>query len=249
MVLGRILYYVPYHSPIHPGRVVTTFAALSGIVEGLSGCGASLSTNSSNSPHLQKTGKTLMKTALILQLIFMVFFLALAVYFQLACSKAGQFPKKLKSVLLTLYVSSGLIAVRTIYRTVEFFSAINLHYTKGMDPMSISPILRYEWFFYVFEASLMILNTALLNARHPMRHLPRNNKIYLAEDGITEVEGPGYEDRRPFLVTLFDPFDLAGLVKGKHLQEKFWETHERTAISANIASESKTVGAGVTPTT
>jgi len=32
-ILGRILYYVPQHSPMHPGRVLTTFAAISGIVE------------------------------------------------------------------------------------------------------------------------------------------------------------------------------------------------------------------------
>src|SRR4051794_40424114 len=32
-ILGRILYFVPHCSPIHPGRVLTTFAAISSIVE------------------------------------------------------------------------------------------------------------------------------------------------------------------------------------------------------------------------
>lgn len=40
-MLGRILYYVPYHSPIHPGRVLTTFAAISIVVETLNGMGSS----------------------------------------------------------------------------------------------------------------------------------------------------------------------------------------------------------------
>lgn len=71
----------------------------------------------------------------------------------------------------------------------------------------------------------MLLNTFLLNARHPMRFLPRDNSIYLAEDGVTEIHGPGYQDKRNFLVTLFDPFDVVGMVKGRNMREKFWETH------------------------
>jgi len=31
-LLGRILYYVPYHSPIHPGRVVTTFVGIDAVI-------------------------------------------------------------------------------------------------------------------------------------------------------------------------------------------------------------------------
>ena len=72
----------------------------------------------------------------------------------------------------------------------------------------------------------MMLNTFLLNARHPMRFLPRNNRIYLAEDGRTEIEGPGYEDKRPWYVTFIDPFDLVGMMKGRHMEKRFWETHE-----------------------
>ena len=39
-MLSRILYYVPYHSPLHPGRVLTTFGAISMVVEALNGNGA-----------------------------------------------------------------------------------------------------------------------------------------------------------------------------------------------------------------
>ena len=41
-MLGRILYFVPYCSPIHPGRVLTTFAAISIVVEALNGNGSAL---------------------------------------------------------------------------------------------------------------------------------------------------------------------------------------------------------------
>ena len=54
IILGRLLYYVPYHSPIHPGRVLITFGAISGIVEALNGNGASYSSNA-NPPKANKT--------------------------------------------------------------------------------------------------------------------------------------------------------------------------------------------------
>src|SRR5699024_3001182 len=102
------------------------------------------------------------------------------------------------------------------YRIVEYFSVAKLKFREaGFDPMSMSPIIRHEWFFYVFEAAVMACNCALFNARHPRRYLPRNNTIYLAQDGVTEVEGPGFKDPRPFWQTLVDPFDLRGLAKGQ----------------------------------
>ena len=71
----------------------------------------------------------------------------------------------------------------------------------------------------------MFCNTTLLNVYHPMRWLPRSNKVYLAEDGITEIEGPGFEDRRPFLLTLADPFDLVGLITRRGKENKYWESN------------------------
>ncbi len=84
----------------------------------------------------------------------------------------------------------------------------------------------------------MMLNSFLLNARHPMRFLPRDNKIYLAEDGVTEIHGPGYQDHRNFLVTIFDPFDVVGMMKGRNMKQKFWETHGEGRVEVDqISSE------------
>ena len=69
-----------------------------------------------------------------------------------------------------------------------------------------------------------------------MRFLPRDNKIYLAEDGVTEVLGPGYEDKRGFLATLVDPFDLVGMAKGRNMNERFWETHAEGKVVNSTAS-------------
>ena len=232
IVLGRILYYVPYHSPIHPGRVLTTFGAISAIVEALNGNGASYSTNSSLSESQQKMGHDLMKAALVIQLGIITSFVWLAVYFHRRCYKANLLPDNLKSILYTLYASSALIMVRTIYRTVEYFSVASIRYGPGFDPMSLSPIVRYEWFFWVFEALLMITNSVLLNVRHPAKYLPSSNKVYLAEDGVTEIMGPGYADKRNFFITFLDPFDLIGLIRGRDKKDRYWERQEEANAPA-----------------
>lgn len=226
-ILSRILYYVPYHSPIHPGRVLTTFGFISTVIESLNANGAAYVANSSLSPSKQNTGKALLKSALILQLCVLASFVFLAGTFHRKCAKANILPKNLRAALTTLYISSTLIGIRTLYRTVEYFSTASLNFSSpGLDPSTFSPILRYEWFFWIFEASLMIINSVLLNVRHPMRHLPRDNKVYLAEDGRTEVLGRGYEDQRRWWVTFLDPFGLWGFWRGREsLGERFWETH------------------------
>ena len=73
----------------------------------------------------------------------------------------------------------------------------------------------------------MITNSVMLNFRHPASFLPSSNKIYLAEDGVTEIEGPGFEDPRNFIITILDPFDLIGLIRGRDKQ-KYWERQEET---------------------
>jgi hypothetical protein len=92
------------------------------------------------------------------------------------------------------------------------------------DIQHISPVLKQEWFFWFFETVFMYSNTTLLNLFHPMQNLPRSNNIYLAEDGVTEIEGPGYDDPRHFIQTFIDPFDVYGLIKRRGKQHKYWQT-------------------------
>ncbi|KAK7416939.1 hypothetical protein QQX98_004850 [Neonectria punicea] len=228
-ILGRILYYVPYHSPLHPGRVLTTFGFISGVIEALNGWGASYSANQSLTDGEIATGHALIKTSLILQIIVAVLFIALASMFHRRCLANGIKNDRLNSSLLTLYTSTALILARTIFRLVEYFGVAQLRFGPGFDPKTMSPIVRYEWFFYVFEAALMLINLVMFNARHPRRFLPKSNKIYLVQDGATEVEGPGFKDPRPFWVTLVDPFDIRGILTGQAKQDRFWETHDQDA--------------------
>jgi len=122
------------------------------------------------------------------------------------------------------------LTARTIFRTVEYWTIadqlLRLGKEEGFDPMSLSPVIRYEWYFYVFEAVLMLCNQVLMNVRHPRRWLPKSTKTYLAQDGVTEIDGPGYKDTRPFWQTLVDPFDLLGLLSKGNEDDKtkrFWE--------------------------
>lgn len=223
-ILGRILYYIPYHSPIHPGRVFTTFIALAAVIEAITANGAVRVASPDSTTSEQDTGKALLKAALIMQLALMVGFVMLAGRFHLNCARGGVLNKKIQRTLYVLYASCTLITIRTIYRTVEYFTAASLNtYT---DIQHISPLLKEEWFFWFFETVFMYSNTTLLNVCHPMQVLPQSNKIYLAKDGVTEVEGPGYDDPRPKILTIVDPFDIYGLIVNRGKKDRYWETNE-----------------------
>jgi hypothetical protein len=116
-----------------------------------------------------------------------------------------------KVIVYTLYLSAFLILIRNTFRTAAFF----------YPPNSIAN--GQEWIYWVLEVVPMTINSFLFNLYPPLKYLPRNNKIYLAVDGKTELEGPGMVDKRPFLLTLFDPFDLVGIATGYDNKNKFWE--------------------------
>lgn len=216
-----MLYYIPYHSPIHPGRVFTTFIAFGVIIESITANGAARIAGSGSSAASQNIGKSLLKAALIMQVALMVGFVSLAGRFHFNCIRGGVLNHKIKRTLLVLYCSCTLITIRTIFRTVEYFTAASLNAYNDLE--NISPLLKQEWFFWVFEVVLMYTNTTLLNILHPMHSLPRSNKIYLAKDGVTEIEGPGYDDPRPWYQTFVDPFDIYGLIINRGKKEKYWE--------------------------
>lgn len=190
------------------------------MIEIITANGAIQAANMNNSKELQDLGKALIKAALILQLALMASFVALASRFYYKCRKGGVLNRKVKTALHVLLISCLFITIRTIYRVVEFFTATTL---DAKDAENISPVLKEEWFFWVFEGVVMFFNTSMLNYFHIMQYLPRSNKIYLAQDGVTEIEGPGFVDNRPFILTMVDPFDIVGMVTGRSGHQKFWE--------------------------
>lgn len=188
-----------------------TFLGVDFIIEILIGQGASRMANTTQSDHFRKVGEDLVKSALILQCIFFLVFIQFGVQFQIACSKKGVLKKNLRTVLYVMYASAALITIRCIYRIVEFFEG----YT--------GEIYDTEWFFWVFEATLMFINTALLNVFHPGKYLPPGTRTFLAPDGVTERVGPGWEDNRHPLLKIFDICDFVGLVRRQDKKNRYWE--------------------------
>lgn len=194
------------------------------MIEAITANGAVRVASADSTVSEQNTGKALLKAALIMQIALMVGFVILAGRFHHNCLQGRVLNQKIKRTLIVLYASCTLITVRTIYRTVEYFTAASLNaYT---DIHNISPVLKQEWFFWFFETVFMYSNTTLLNVFHPMQVLPRSNKVYLAKDGVTEIEGPGYDDPRPKILTIVDPFDIYGLIQNRGKKEKYWEGNE-----------------------
>ncbi|KAL4962003.1 putative RTA1 domain protein [Aspergillus stella-maris] len=191
-ILARVFYYIPYLAPLPPSRVLSTFGGLMILVEFLNALGVSLSSNPSSSSTQQGIGSNMTIAALSLQIVVIITFVILSGLFQYRLRKAGVSSRKVTILLRTLYVSMTFILVRCIYRLVEHAG----HTTIDINDMEVlrelTPVLRYEWFFYVFEASLMLVNMVLWNVSHVGRFLPRCHLVYLGRDGIEAVA----EDRK-----------------------------------------------------
>lgn len=224
-ILSRILFYIPYLAPMHPGRVATTFVGLDAVCEILIAQGAWRMANSSMTEKQRKLGANLVTASLSLQIALFGSFGILAAHFHLRANRAKVLSKDLQSVLYVLYVSAIIITIRCIYRLVE--------YIEGWD----STIYKNEIFFWIFEAIIMFLNTALLNMFHPGKRLPRSNSVFLSKDGVTERLGPGWKDDRPWIITVFDPVDLWGLFTGRDEKTKFWDLSDEEL--AQLRAEKK----------
>jgi hypothetical protein len=227
VILGRILYYIPYLSPLHPGRVATTFLGLDAVCEVLIGNGAWRMVNSNMTPRQRNVGAHMVTASLALQAALFGSFGVLAALFHRRARAAGVLTRDLNVVLCVLYISATIVTMRCIYRLVE--------YTEGWD----APVYRNEVYFWIFEASIMFVNSALLNAWHPGKRLPRSNDVFLARDGVTERRGPGWADERPWLVTVFDPFDVWGLVRGRDKERQFWDMSDEELERARLQKKKR----------
>lgn len=167
--------------------------------------------NSTMTDKQRHMGANMVTASLCLQAALFGAFGLLAAMFHRRANAAGVLTKDLRTVLRVMYVSATIVTIRCIYRLVEFI--------EGWE----SEVYQNEVFFWIFEAMIMFVNTALLNVFHPGKRLPRSNSVFLARDGVTERKGPGWADDRPWLVTVFDPFDVWGLVRGRDKKTQFWD--------------------------
>jgi hypothetical protein len=227
VILSRILYYIPYLAPLHPGRVATTFVGLDGVCEILIGNGAWRLANSSMTDTQRKVGSRMVIASLCLQTALFGAFGILSAQFHRRAKSAGVLKRDLEVLLYVMYVSAIIVTTRCIYRLVE--------YIEGWQ----SSVYQNEVYFWIFEATIMFINTALLNIFHPGKRLPKSNSVFLARDGVTERKGLGWADDRPWIITVFDPFDLWGLVRGEDKKTQFWDMTDHQLEQARLKKKER----------
>ena len=196
-VLGRIFYFVPYLAPLPPGKVLSTFGALVALVEVLNSLGVAFASNPSSSHSQQQLGSRLIIAALAIQFAVILIFILLTAIFHRRCNRANINSQAVSTPLITMYMSMLLILTRSVYRLVEHLGSTTVRLNNLAALMALDPVLRHEWFFYAFEASLMLSNSLLWNVWNPGRFLPTNYRWHLAPDGVSIVEGHDEPDNRP----------------------------------------------------
>ncbi|KAL2161814.1 hypothetical protein VTH06DRAFT_7598 [Thermothelomyces fergusii] len=190
-VLGRLFAYVPHCAPLPANRVLAIFGGLMAAVEALNAVGVSLAVSPSGGGGggTRSLGQNLTIAAVSIQVAVLAAFAALAGRFHARCARARLAARAVRATLLVLYASTALILARCVYRLVEHAETAEAALGDAEEEAlrGLSPLQRCEAYFYVFEAAQMLLNSALWNAWHPGRLLPRGSRVYLAEDG-TETE-------------------------------------------------------------
>lgn len=107
-----------------------------------------------------KLGEKIVIAGLFVQLVFFGFFIVVAFLFHRRMRAAPTMKARDQKIrwqlyLVTLYVTSALILVRSVFRVVE--------YLQGSD----GALLRKEVYVYIFDASLMFIVVAWMNVFHP----------------------------------------------------------------------------------
>ena len=120
-ILARTLYYIPWLSPLHPGRILTTFIGVDFLIELMVANGAAKAANTSTGAAEQQAGLILIKTALILQACTFAAYVAILAIWHTRAKHAGLMTSNLRRVVAIMYASAALISVRCIYRIAEYF--------------------------------------------------------------------------------------------------------------------------------
>lgn len=157
MELGRILDLTEGSSRSIIGRKkLTKIFVLGDVLSFLaqSGGGGMLAQGNSS-------GNKVIIGGLVLQLLFFGFFMVSAVVFHKRMSadpttKVMAIPLPWKKHLTALYVGSGLILVRSLYRLIEYIQGGSSGY-----------IVEHEWTLYVFDAVLMLGTMVVFFWIHP----------------------------------------------------------------------------------
>ncbi|KAG5811363.1 hypothetical protein H9Q71_004938 [Fusarium xylarioides] len=110
----------------------------------------------------QKMGQNIIIVGLAVQIYFFAFFINILHIFYRRMA-ANPTSKSLSSIspwkqfILVLYINSGLIMIRSLFRMVEYITGSN------------GALQSTEIYIYVFDASMIFVTVALFNLVHPGR--------------------------------------------------------------------------------
>ncbi|KAF4554100.1 RTA1-like protein 7 [Elsinoe fawcettii] len=248
-ILGRILAYLPYHAPIHPGRVLSTFFVISVLVEVLCNTGASKSIGRADPDDAEqiKVGVAMYKAGFVLQCVLESSFMSLTAYVHFKAKRTGTLTKNIRTMVYMLYLTSSMILLRTIVRTIEAFEKTQCAPSRD-NPLGYCGYLStHEWPLYVLECANVTLFVCFLTYFTPGAYLPKSHKVFLDPlDGKTERLGPGFQaaEKRPLFATALDPFNLVGIVTGRgHKMTNFWEEQWPEYVGQAIPKDGEEVRA------
>lgn len=160
IVLGRVILLVDgeAHSLIRQKwltKIFVTGDVISFLVQAGGG-----GIQAAGSLELLHAGEKIIVVGLFLQLTFFGFFIVVAGLFHYRFTRsnnrlAGAHQLPWRRHMHVLYVASGLIMIRSIFRVVEYLQGNNGY------------LLRHEYFLYIFDAALMLIVMCLFNWSHP----------------------------------------------------------------------------------
>ncbi|KXJ87059.1 RTA1 domain-containing protein [Microdochium bolleyi] len=259
-VLGRIFHFVPSAAPIPAPFILRIFGGLMAVVEALNALGAALSSNPTSTSASQALGAHLAVAAVCMQLGIIAIFFVLAGMFQhrlssvraaAARSRTGGIQedngglREAQVILVVMYASMLLILARTVYRLVEHLPGSD-HTRRDITNLAalqaLSPLLRYEIFFLVFDGALMLANSILWNVWHPGRLLPRDPRVYLAQDGsrvlreVVVADGRAWWEKVLHVVTFGMFFGAAASSKRKRSGESCADEMEMAMVARQSES-------------
>ncbi|KAK9788099.1 putative RTA1 like protein-domain-containing protein [Seiridium cardinale] len=183
MILGRlvVLLEADNYSLIRP-KWLTKFFVLGDVLSFFAqGGGGGMLTTAKSQDDVRR-GENIILGGLGIQIIFFGFFITVTAVFHRRIRneptpKSSRIVAPWKSLLYTLYGTSMLIMIRSIYRVAE--------YAEGQS----GELQSKEFWLYIFDALPMVFVALAFNWMHPSKVVSRETSVetsYAMDDGLTD---------------------------------------------------------------
>ena len=170
-VLIQVIQRAAHLSPLRPNFILALAVVLVAATGPL--INLSLSTTIPDIFPASQTpfGQTLLKISIGLQVLLLLFLICISGIFYSRLCRAGLRTRELRTVFIMLYASMNLLVLRTDFRLVEI-------YATSAKTAHTSSVVRHEWLFYIFEASMLLANELVCGFWHPGQYLSERDECY-----------------------------------------------------------------------